>query len=147
MSKDSKRELAGRADFAEEVRGVYAVRLFDARSCRAMLRWAAKSGEWGAAEVSVEEDEGYGAAVEEETRRADAFTPDPGSPLVREFDRKLGRVVKPLVERLWSAGLSSHEGTHLVRYSPGNFYAPHTDAALDYGDRRFTVLCYLNDDF
>lgn len=131
----------------EEVRGVFAVQLYDERSCRAMLRRVAASGDWGAAEILVEEDEGYGSSVEEETRSASALTPARNSPIVREFDRRVNGVVKPLVKRLWGVGLRRHSGTHLVRYSPGNFYAPHTDSALDVSDRYFTVLCYLNDDF
>jgi predicted 2-oxoglutarate/Fe(II)-dependent dioxygenase YbiX len=142
-----KRNGAGHEEYAEEVRGVFSVRLYDARSCRAILRRAGASDDWGAAEVSVEEDEGYGSSVEEETRRASALTPARDSPIVREFDRRMNRVVKPLVRRLWGVGLRRHTGTHLVRYTRGNFYAPHTDAALDVSDRYFTVLCYLNDDF
>jgi predicted 2-oxoglutarate/Fe(II)-dependent dioxygenase YbiX len=66
---------------------------------------------------------------------------------VRDFDGSVNRVVKSLVNRIWGVALPRHDGTHLVRYTRGNFYAPHTDAALDVSDRYFTVLCYLNEDF
>jgi predicted 2-oxoglutarate/Fe(II)-dependent dioxygenase YbiX len=141
------RNGAGQVNCAEEVRGVFTVQLYDSPSCQRMIAQAEASVDWGAAEVSVEAEEGYGAAVEEETRRASALGAADCSSIIRAFDRKVNRIIKPLVKQLWGVALSSHTGTHLVRYSKGNFYAPHTDAALDVSDRYFTVLCYLNHDF
>lgn len=134
-------------DYAEEVRGVYAIQLYDERACQSIVRQSRASSNWGAAQISVEEEQGYRSAVEEETRRASVLTPAGRSPIVREFNKKMNRTIKPLVKQLWGIGLRHHSGTHLVCYSPGNFYVPHTDSALDVSDRYFTVLCYLNQNF
>ena len=138
---------ANGATYSEEVRGIFRIQLYTARLCRQILAQAEACNDWGAAEVSVEEDDSYGSAVEDETRRASALGPNSCVNIMREFDRRVNRVIKPLVRKVWGVGLRRHSGTHLIRYSKGNFYAPHTDAALDVSDRFFTVLCYLNDDF
>jgi len=140
-------KVARRPTYTEEVRGIFTVRLYDEQSCEKMIAQVESSPDWGSAQISVEEDEGYGSAVESETRRASALGPESCSRIARDFDRKVDRIIKPLVKQLWGVTLQEHTGTHLVRYSAGNFYTPHTDAALDESDRFFTVLCYLNGNF
>jgi predicted 2-oxoglutarate/Fe(II)-dependent dioxygenase YbiX len=38
-------------------------------------------------------------------------------------------------------------GTQIIRYRKGGRYVAHTDAGVDYAERYFSVVCYLNDDF
>ena len=148
MSKSRKENAAGAVRFVEEVKGILAVQLYDARTCRAIISEAERLNDWGAAEVGVEEDDdAWGSAVEPETRLASAFTPALNSPIARRFDKRVNGVIKPLVMQSWGVRFRRHSGTHLIRYAPGGFYVPHTDAGLDESDRGFTVICYLNDDF
>jgi predicted 2-oxoglutarate/Fe(II)-dependent dioxygenase YbiX len=142
-----KTSAANYADYTEEVKGIFSLQLYDIESCQKLIAEVKACRRWGAAEVSVEEEARYGSQVEEETRRASVLDTSLCSGIVRGFNRKVNRVIKPLVKQLWSVALPRHTGTHLVRYTEGNFYAPHTDAALDVSDRYFTVLCYLNHDF
>lgn len=148
MYEGRARNPADTVRYTEEVSGVLAVRLYSPHSCGSIIRQAKALPGWGAAKVGVEEgDNSYGAAVEPETRQALSCTPAPTSLIIREFSRKMNNIVKPLVKKFWGVNLTRHADTHLVRYIPGNFYAPHTDTGADVNDRYFTVLCYLNDSF
>lgn len=132
----------------EEVRGVIALQLFSAGAARALLARVRRARGWACAPVGVEESGGgYGAAAAPEDRSASALAPGRRSPLWREFDARMEGTVKPLTNRLWGTRLSRHTSAHFVRYSPGDFYLPHTDTTPEQEYRYFTVLCYLNDDF
>lgn len=142
----SKGGTGGRAAaFEEEVRGVISLRLFSARQAGALLSRVRAARGWECAPVG---NEGPGsAAVVREERSADALAPGRRSPLAREFDAAMERVVKPTTNRFWGTRLARHTSTHFVRYSPGDFYLPHSDTTPEEDYRYFTVLCYLNDDF
>lgn len=148
MSEGHRSNRVNTVPYTEEVSGVLAVPLYDLDSCRSIIQQAKALPGWGAAKVGVEKDDDfYGAAVEPETRLALTCTPASKSEIIREFSQKMNSIVKPLVKKFWGVNLKRHADTHLVRYTPGNFYAPHTDAGADVNDRYFTVLCYLNDSF
>jgi hypothetical protein len=148
MYEGREHNPANTVRYTEEVSGVLAVRLYSPRSCRSLIQQAKALPGWGAARVGVEEgSDSYGAAVEPETRLALSCTPTANSGVIREFNWKMNNVIKPVVKKFWGVSLKRHADTHLVRYIPGNFYAPHTDTGADVNDRYFTVLCYLNDSF
>lgn len=136
------------AAFDEEVRGIISLRLFSAREAGALLSRVRGARGWECAPVGAEEPGGvYGAVTMREERSADALAPGWRSPLAREFDAAMGRVIKPVTNRFWGTRLARHTSTHFVRYSPGDFYLPHADTTPEEDYRYFTVLCYLNDDF
>jgi predicted 2-oxoglutarate/Fe(II)-dependent dioxygenase YbiX len=65
----------------------------------------------------------------------------------RKFDEKMNAVLKPLVHHLSGQTLTDHEGTQLVRYTPGGHYIVHSDVGPLTRNRHYSVVCYLNDDF
>ncbi|HLL73818.1 MAG TPA: 2OG-Fe(II) oxygenase [Pyrinomonadaceae bacterium] len=136
------------AVYVEEVRGVLSLQLFGARAARDLLARVRKARGWEFAPVGVEEpDGGYGVVEAPEDRSASALAPGRRSQFEREFDALMDGVVKPLTNNFWGTSLTRHASTHFVRYSPGDFYLPHTDTTPEEDYRYFTVLCYLNDDF
>jgi predicted 2-oxoglutarate/Fe(II)-dependent dioxygenase YbiX len=133
-------------EYAEEVAGLISMRLYEDGDCRAVVEYAKRDGGWAAAPVYKREGADK-SATRPEYRSARALALDERSPVGREFEERLNRLVKPLVNKVWRAKLETHKATHLVRYAPGDFYVAHVDTIPGQDHRYFTVLCYLNDDF
>jgi len=131
----------------EEIRGIFSLQLFDAATCKRIVKSVNDQNSWSRATIGEQSEESYRSAVRSEYRSAFAYTPPLGSGLRKEFDRQIRTVIRPLVREVWGRDFKRHEGMHLVRYLPGGFYVSHVDAALDLTDRYFTVVCYLNDSF
>lgn len=135
-------------EYEEEIPGVLSVWLYDAPSCRAIIARAVESSAWAAARVSARAGaEAFAPADRPQTRSAYVLSAHSQPETARDFDRRMEEVIKPLASSAWRVELKEHSGTHLVRYSPGNYYRPHTDTGANLLGRYFTVLCYLNDDF
>jgi predicted 2-oxoglutarate/Fe(II)-dependent dioxygenase YbiX len=85
--------------------------------------------------------------IDPEYRTASVLFSENIGAVCRKFDVKMNAVLKPLVQHLWGHNLTDHDGTQLVRYSPGGHYRAHSDVGRRTRNRYYTVLCYLNDDF
>lgn len=133
--------------YTEEIPGILAVEIFDAGECRSITDHAKSVESWAEAKVSAPSVGGFNPATRLEARRASVLAPARESEIRRSFDQKMDALIKPVVEEVWAVELKQHSETHFVRYSPGNYYRPHSDTGLNRSDRYFTVICYLNDDF
>lgn len=133
--------------YAEEIRGIFSLQLFDAATCKRIVKSVNDQNCWSAATIGEEAGGSYQSAVRSEYRAAFAYTPPIKSDIRQQFDQKIRTDIRPLVRQAWRRDFKKHEGTHLVRYLPGGFYVSHADAGLDVNDRYFTVICYLNDSF
>jgi len=132
---------------AAQTKGIVSLQLFSPASCRSYIS-ASNTNDWSAAPVYKDEPDGsYGAEVRTEYRRANAFSPASHSDLRREFDLKVNKLIKPLINRIWDVRLTKHHSTHVVRYSPGDFFTAHTDEFYERNYRYFTIVCYLNDSY
>jgi len=135
-------------EYIQEIAGILSLQLYDDSSCKSFLEYARRMNAWTPAIVSVSKGKDqFASLANPETRSASAFTPNCDSEITTDFDERLNRIVKPLIKQVWRVDLERHQGTHLVRYVPGDYYAPHTDTGLNLLHRYFTVLCYLNEDF
>ena len=133
--------------YVEEIRGIVSVQLFDAATCKRMVKSVNDQNGWSPATIGEQSGGSYRSTVRSEYRAAYAYTPPIESNIRKQFDQKIRTVISPLVRQTWRRDFKRHEDTHLVRYLPGGFYVSHADAGLDLTDRYFTVLCYLNDGF
>lgn len=134
--------------FKTEAPGVVALSLFQPRSCRALIESVREHEGWQSAKVSRRGADGeMRSVVDPEHRTASVLYSEYLSALERKFDEKMRRMLTPLVQHLWGRHLTDHEGTQLVRYSPGGHYRAHSDTGRLTTNRCYTVLCYLNDDF
>ncbi|HEY0099683.1 MAG TPA: 2OG-Fe(II) oxygenase [Pyrinomonadaceae bacterium] len=134
-------------EYTEEVAGIISTQLYSPRYCRGLVEYARAADGWTAASI-FERGRGAGdAAARPAYRSARALAFDSRSPVGREFDEQMARIVRPLVNRVWQANLETHKATHIVRYAPGDFYVAHTDTIPGDDYRYFTVLCYLNEEF
>jgi prolyl 4-hydroxylase len=133
--------------YTQEIPGILAVELYQRSACRSIVEHAKDVDAWTEAKVSHRVKDEFNPATRPEARRASVLAPSRESDIRREFDLKMENVVKPLVKEVWGVDLRQHAETHFVRYSPGNYYTPHSDTGLHRSDRYFTVVCYLNDDF
>lgn len=132
----------------EEVRGVFAVRLYEPGECRSIVERARDCGAWAVAQVRVEGEGGRHRNLTNPASRAARVLSSPAARgLYRAFNGRLDAVVKPLIEQVWGVSLREHHGTQLIRYGPGGHYRTHSDAGGDLSDRYFSVVCYLNEDF
>lgn len=94
-----------------------------------------------------EEDGSSGSEIRTEYRLANALSLTSNSALRREFDLKVNKLIKPMINRIWEVNLTKHQSTHVVRYSPGHFFTAHTDDIYEPNYRYFTIVCYLNDSY
>lgn len=133
--------------YTEEIPGILAVELYQSSACRLIVEHAREVDAWTEAKVSHRVKDEFNSATRPEARRASVLAPSKESEIRRGFDLKMESIVKPLVKETWGVDLRQHVETHFVRYSPGNYYMPHSDTGLNRSDRYFTVICYLNDDF
>jgi hypothetical protein len=135
-------------DFVEEAEGIFSLQLFTRAACRSEIKSTSIAGGWEAAAIYKDEPDGsFGSDVRPEYRSASAFSLSRRSPIKCEFDRKVNRLIKPLINRVWQMNLRRHGATHLVRYTSGDFFTTHSDDVFEPVYRYFTVLCYLNDSF
>lgn len=135
-------------EHTEEIRGILSLQLYDPSACDSIVEGVRELSDWSEARVSARQQDGsFHSAFNPHTRSASAYTPPYESPLRRDFDEKINSLIKPLVRQTWGVDLIEHSGTHIVRYTSGNYYAAHTDTGLNLNKRYFTVLCYLNEDF
>lgn len=134
-------------EYTEEIKGILAVELYDARACRSLIEHAKDTDAWTEAKVSEHASGSFNSATRPEARLASVLAPARESEIRRDFDEKMESIIKPLVKEVWGVSLKQHAETHFVRYAPGNYYTPHSDTGLHRHDRYFTVICYLNDDF
>jgi Rps23 Pro-64 3,4-dihydroxylase Tpa1-like proline 4-hydroxylase len=112
------------------------------------MRQVADCSNWSVAETrEIATDGTYYSAANPEIRSASWWCPCDDYRIFQAFDRKIDRVIKPLIRQIWGIDLADHSGTQLIRYRAGGHYVAHSDAGMDYEDRYFTVVCYLNDDF
>ncbi len=133
--------------YVKEIRGIVSLQLFDAATCKRMVKSVNDQKAWSPATIGEQSGESYQSAFRSEYRSAFAYTPPVESAIRKQFDLKIRTVIRPVVRQAWRRDFKRHEDTHLVRYMPGGFYVSHADAGLDVSDRYFTVLCYLNDSF
>jgi predicted 2-oxoglutarate/Fe(II)-dependent dioxygenase YbiX len=134
-------------EYTEEIRGIFAVELYQPGVCRSIVEQAKEVEAWKEAKVSEDTKGVFSPATRPEARRASVAAMARHSEISREFDEKMESLIKPLVKEAWGVHIRQHAETHFVRYCPGNYYTPHTDTGLHRSDRYFTVICYLNDDF
>jgi hypothetical protein len=134
-------------EYTEEIRGIFALELYQPTVCRSIIEHAKGVGAWKEAKVSEHTKGVFSPATRPEARRASVLAPARESEIRREFDEKMESLIKPLVKEVWGVEFRRHSETHFVRYRPGNYYTPHSDTGLHRSDRYFTVICYLNDDF
>ena len=132
----------------EELLGVHAIPLYRPQACKRILDRVKKLDNWEDAQVRTwEADNGFGSEFLPSARDACILPLSEGEDIYRNFDLKIDRIIKPFVSQQWRTNFSEHSGTQLVRYRTGGHYVAHKDAGLDYADRYFTILCYLNEDF
>jgi hypothetical protein len=151
MREDFKEQIQieGRVvRFRREASGIFALPLFQPRVCRAMIESVAGHHGWNSAKVSRRGDDGEMRSVVDPSHRTASLLFSAHLPAIcRKFDAQMNGVVKPFVHHIWRQHLTEHEGTQLVRYSPGGHYIPHSDVGRLTMNRYYSVLCYLNDDF
>jgi hypothetical protein len=135
-------------DYREEAEGVIAVPLCEVSTCQSILAYVRGLDDWQSATVRVQSIEGvYDSVGQTEVRAASILSPPHLSEIFPEFDERMEATIKPLIKQFWGVDLTEHTGTQLVRYIPGGRYLAHKDAGMDFEDRYFTVVCYLNDEF
>ena len=120
--------------------------LYDPLNCNRIVEWSRGVKSWNAAEVHAAEDPN-GSAVRNQYRSAHSLVPPDDSVFQKEFSETIDQIIRPLIKRAWTTDFPRHHGTHLVRYTPGDFYVAHVDTVPGENYRYFTFLCYLNDDF
>jgi predicted 2-oxoglutarate/Fe(II)-dependent dioxygenase YbiX len=132
----------------KHTKGIISLQVLSPASCHSYIRAWKTSNDWVPAPVYKDEPDGsYGSEVKTEYRLASAFSPSSRSEIRQEFDWKVNSVIKPLINRVWQVNLTKHQATHIVRYSPGDFFCAHTDDVYEPDYRYFTVVCYLNDNY
>ncbi|MDX6695866.1 MAG: hypothetical protein QOF02_3469 [Blastocatellia bacterium] len=144
-----KFQLGARAvSFRQEADGIVALSLFQPRACLEMIESVSGLARWDTAKVGKRGPDGeIRSMVDPQFRTAQVLFTEYLSSIEKRFDAEMNAVLKPLVECLWGRKLTDHEGTQLVRYSPGGHYRAHSDVGRRTRNRHYTVLCYLNDDF
>ena len=144
-----KIQLGGRAvRVTQEADGIVALSLFRPRACRQMIESVSGVAGWDTAKVGKRAPDGeIRSMVDPQFRTASVLFTEYLAAVEKRFDAQMNSLLKPLVEHLWGHNLTEHEGTQLVRYSPGGHYRVHSDVGRRTRNRHYTVLCYLNDDF
>ncbi len=128
----------------QEAHGVFSLQLYDKTKCRSIVEQVLRVDQWNSAEVGAEGASTVNAAV----RAARIVDRGKTAAIHDDFERKIARIVRPALRRMWGCDLAGCEGTQLVCYGVGGHYLPHKDGDDDgYPSRYFTVLCYLNENF
>ncbi len=132
----------------EESQGVVSLRLYEPAECKMIVESLKRLDGWNAALIREADEAGSYKIVSRPDVRSASTLESPALEKIYEgFEMKLNLVVKPLIRKLWKLDLSTHSGTHLLKYEAGDHYRPHRDTGLGFEDRYFSVVCYLNDDF
>ena len=133
--------------YREEAHGIFAFSLYEPAVCKGIVARIRRL-RWSVAKVQLEKAAvGYASYTRRRTRSADILTSSRAEELYRDFDLRVREVVYPLIDRIWQVKLVETCGTQIIRYRKGGRYVAHTDAGVDYAERYFSVVCYLNDDF
>jgi predicted 2-oxoglutarate/Fe(II)-dependent dioxygenase YbiX len=133
--------------FNEEAKDVFALALFEPEECHRLLEPIKVAHGWEDAAVRVQGQAEMGDAVARDVRAASVLPLALSPAICGQVEMRMATIVKPLIAQVWGVDLPEYAGMQLVRYTPGGHYETHQDAALDFEDRYFTLLCYLNDDF
>jgi predicted 2-oxoglutarate/Fe(II)-dependent dioxygenase YbiX len=134
--------------YREESYEIFSLSLYSGRACASIINDIRSSNAWSGAKVRKHIGNGkYRSVQMTSVRQARILNRYLTANTYDDFDRRMDRKVKPLIKDLWRADLKQHYGTQFVRYQPNGHYDAHTDRGVEYRDRYFTVLCYLNDDF
>lgn len=132
----------------EESQGVVSLRLYKPSECDLIVDGIKKLDGWNAALIREAEEGGnYNIVARSDVRSASTINSPEVERLYDEFERKLDLLVKPLIRQLWKLDLTTHSGTHLLKYEAADHYQPHQDTGLGFDGRYFSIVCYLNDDF
>lgn len=132
----------------EESHGVVSLRLYEPSECSTIIERIQKLDGWNAALIREAQEGGsYNIVAKSEVRSASTPNFHSVERLYEEFEKKLDILVKPLIRQLWKVDLTTHSGTHLLKYEAADHYRPHQDTGLGFDNRYFSVVCYLNDDF
>ncbi len=132
----------------QEAHGVFATQLYDPAQCASIVEYVKGLDAWEAAQVVVESEGGSRDMILPDTRAARNVSRAQTAEIHDQFEDKVNSLVRPMIQKIWGVDLTRHEGTQIVRYSPGGHYVPHKDAdEMELACRYFTVLCYLNDGF
>ena len=128
--------------------GVFSTQLYPGVQCTPMVARAKRSRNWCPATVNVGTVVNPRGAIRPSARTALVLDRIHVPELYDNFENKLRSTIRPLIRRTWKVDLPDYDGTQLIRYKTGGHYVCHQDCDdLEYADRYFTVLCYLNDDF
>jgi len=139
--------MTSRIRYREEAHGIFSVSLYQPAVCKGIVERIRRL-RWSVAEVQLEKAAGgYANYTRRRTRSADILTSSRAEELCRDFDLRVTKVVRPLIDRVWQVKLVETCGTQIIRYRKGGRYIGHADAGVDYAERYFSVVCYLNDDF
>ena len=133
--------------YREEAHGIFSLVLYEPEVCKGIVAGIRRL-RWSVAEVQLEKATGgYATFTRRRTRSADILTSPRAGELRQDFDSRIKKVVHPLINRVWQVKLVETCGTQIIRYRKGGRYIAHADAGIDYAERYFSVVCYLNDDF
>jgi hypothetical protein len=134
--------------YDEVARGIVALPLYDAGSCRTILESVKRSDDWESATIRLQSDDGrFNSAPQSEVRSATILAEHHVTRLVPDFAGRMTTTIRPIIKQFWGIDLHEYSGTQIVRYLPGGRYLAHADAGQDMQDRYFSVVCYLNSDF
>jgi predicted 2-oxoglutarate/Fe(II)-dependent dioxygenase YbiX len=134
-------------NYTQAAQGIVSMPFFPPSFCELALARIRRLG-WEAAQVHIAKPNGRdGSYTRLRTRSASILNSARAEEVYRKFDRQINRLAKPVISQVWNVKLKEHSGTQLIRYRQGGHYLPHADAADDFAERYFTVVCYLNDDF
>jgi predicted 2-oxoglutarate/Fe(II)-dependent dioxygenase YbiX len=134
--------------YKEEAPELFSIELFSGRTCDSIVKTLARRRSWHEAKVRKQLTSGHMRSMRmASVRIARVLDPERAADIYDAFDRQIDRKVKPLITKVWGAALREHAGSQIIRYGPNGYYHPHTDSGLDFEDRYFTILCYLNDNF
>jgi predicted 2-oxoglutarate/Fe(II)-dependent dioxygenase YbiX len=127
---------------------VFTTYLLNSVECAEIVRHVQHIDAWNAARVNTGGDEESRGAVLPNVRTALIADHAQSRDLHDQFERKVRRLIRRLIEQYWGLDLPRCEGTQLIRYKAGAHYIPHKDSDdMEFASRYFTVLCYLNEDF
>jgi predicted 2-oxoglutarate/Fe(II)-dependent dioxygenase YbiX len=134
--------------YREESPGVISMKLYETAECEQIVAELKALEGWAAALVRDAKDaEDYEVLIRQDVRSSSTLLTAEAEKFYRQFDARMDAKLKPLVKQHWRIDLTTHSGTHLVRYGAADHYVPHQDTGPGLEDRYLSVVCYLNDDF
>lgn len=128
--------------------GLITVDLFEDITCQRIVERANNVNRWQRAAVVRPGSQGDFHEIVDENSRAGVILSLHDAPEVfSEFCASLTTHIRPIIGDVWHVDAAESYGTHLVRYPTGGYFRAHRDTGFGVGNRLFTVICYLNDDF